>query len=60
MSELWDCIGEDIPLDKGEDEFGGIEFAPVLGRGLGQLEHHDQTGLPGSIAPQSNLKVIRR
>jgi hypothetical protein len=22
----------------------------VLGRGLGQLEHHDQAGLPGSIA----------
>ncbi|MFM8582278.1 MAG: hypothetical protein ACKOFW_12335, partial [Planctomycetaceae bacterium] len=49
VSELNDSVGEDLSLDEGEDEFGGIEFAPVLGRGLGQLEHHDEAGLPGSI-----------
>ena len=49
MSELENSVGEDLPFEEGEDQGGGIEFAPVPGRGLGELEHHDQAGLPGSI-----------
>ena len=50
MSELENSVGEDLPFKEGEDQGGGVEFAPVLGRGLGELEHHDQAGLPGSIS----------
>ena len=49
MSKFENSVGEDFPAKKGEDQGGRIEFAPVLGRGLGELEHHDQAGLPGSI-----------
>jgi len=50
VSELENSVGEDLPFKEGEDQGGSIEFAPVLGRGLGELEHHDQAGLPGSIS----------
>ncbi len=49
MSELENSVGEDLPFEEGEDQSGGIEFAPVLGRGMGELEHHHQAGLPVSI-----------
>ena len=32
MSELENSVGEDLPFEEGEDQGGGIEFAPVLGR----------------------------
>ena len=37
VSELENSVGEDLPFEEGEDQGGGIEFAPVLGRGLGTL-----------------------
>jgi len=32
VSELENSVGEDLPFEEGEDQGGGIEFAPVLGR----------------------------
>jgi len=37
VGELENSVGEDLPFEEGEDQGGGIEFAPVLGRGLGTL-----------------------
>jgi len=53
VKELKDSVGEDLSREEKEDEFGRIEFVPVLGRGLGQLEHHGSADLPGSMAPGS-------
>ena len=50
MSELKDSVGEALSLEEGANAFGGIEFVPVPGRGLGQLEHHGQAGLRGAMA----------
>ena len=30
VSELVNSVGEDLPFEEGEDQGGGIEFAPVL------------------------------
>ncbi len=49
VSQLEHSVGEDLPFEEGEDQGGSIEFAPVLGGGVGELEHHDQSALPGSI-----------
>jgi hypothetical protein len=49
VSKFENSVGEDFPAKKGEDQGGRIEFAPVLGRWLGEFENHDQAGLPGSI-----------
>ena len=32
VSELENSVGEGFPFEEGEDQRGGIEFAPVLGR----------------------------
>ena len=32
VSELENSVGEDLPFEEGEDQGGGIEFAPVPGR----------------------------
>jgi len=49
VSELQNSVGEDLSSEEGEDQGGGIEFAALPRRCQGELEHHDQAGLPGSI-----------
>ncbi len=40
VSELKNSVGEALSLELAANAFGVIDFAPVPGRGQGQLEHH--------------------
>jgi hypothetical protein len=41
---LLDSIDEFLPFQEGSDVQMTVESTPTLGRGIGEFEHHHQTG----------------